>query len=93
MYEERDADKARHLELNSAKEVKCNALVHSARYLQSIRRYHDHNIQERSFSIGDLVLHRIQDETAQLAMGRAFHHLKGYKSRVDHLQYPDGRRF
>jgi hypothetical protein len=25
-----------------------------------IRRSHDHNIKERSFNIGDLVLHRIQ---------------------------------
>ena len=28
-----------------------------------MRRYHDRNIQTRSFNIGDMVLHRIQDET------------------------------
>ena len=28
-----------------------------------MRRYHDRNIQERSFNVGDMVLRRIQDET------------------------------
>jgi hypothetical protein len=28
-----------------------------------IRRYHDRNIRERSFSVGDLVLHRIHDKS------------------------------
>ena len=32
-------------------------------YLQGVRRYHDRNVQQRSFNIGDLVLRRIQDET------------------------------
>jgi hypothetical protein len=44
------------------KEVRCNALLQSARYLQGVQRYHNRNVQERSFSIGDLVLYRIQDE-------------------------------
>jgi hypothetical protein len=34
MYEEGKADSARHLELDSAKEIKCNILLQSARYLQ-----------------------------------------------------------
>jgi hypothetical protein len=37
------------------------ALVQSARYLEGIRCYHDHNVRERSFNVGDLVLRRIQD--------------------------------
>ena len=28
-----------------------------------MRRYHDRNIQERSFNVGDMVLRHIQDET------------------------------
>jgi hypothetical protein len=28
---------------------------------QRIRRYHDHNVKERSFNVGDLVLRRIQN--------------------------------
>jgi hypothetical protein len=63
MYNKGEADEARQLELDSIKEARCTALVQSARYLQGIRRYHDLNVRERSFSIGDLVLHRIQDES------------------------------
>jgi hypothetical protein len=55
MYEEGEVDQARYLELDSVEEVRCNDLLQSS-------RYHDHNAQERSFSIGELVLHRIQDE-------------------------------
>ena len=64
MYDEGEADEARQLELDSVEEARCNALVQSARYLQGIRRYHDRNDRERAFSIGDLVLQWIQEETA-----------------------------
>jgi hypothetical protein len=63
MYNEGEADETRQLELDSVEEARCTALVQSARYLQGIRRYHDRNIRERSFSVGDLVLRRIQDES------------------------------
>ena len=63
MYDEGEADEARQLELDSVEEARCNALVQSARYLQGIRRYHDRNGRERAFSIGDLVLQWIQEET------------------------------
>jgi hypothetical protein len=63
MYSEGEADEARQLELDSVEEARCTALVQSARYLQGIRRYHDRNMKERSFSIGDLVLRRTQDES------------------------------
>jgi hypothetical protein len=77
MYEEGEADQTRYLELDSVEEVRCNALLQSARYLQGIQCYHDRNVQGRSFSISDLVFYRIQDEIglhqAQLAIGRALH--------------------
>jgi hypothetical protein len=63
MYNEGEADEARQLELDSVKEARCTALVQLARYLQGIQRYHDHHVRERSFSIGDLVLRCIQDES------------------------------
>jgi predicted RNA-binding protein with PUA-like domain len=63
MYKEGEADDARHLELDSAEEVRCNVLLQLARYLQGVRRYHDRNIQRRSFNVGDMVLCRIQDKT------------------------------
>jgi hypothetical protein len=62
MYDEGEADEARQLELDSVEEARCAALVQSARYLQGIRRYHDRNVKERSFNVGDLVLRRVQDE-------------------------------
>jgi hypothetical protein len=63
MYEEGEADDARHLKLDSTEEVRCNVLLQLACYLQDVRRYHDWNVQARSFNIGDLVLHRIYCET------------------------------
>ena len=62
-YQEGEADEAWQLELDSVEEARINALTQSARYIQGVRRYHDRNVQQRSFSIGDLVLRRIQDET------------------------------
>ena len=62
-YQEEESDEARKLELDSIEEVRINALTQSARYLQGVRRYHDRNVQQRSFNVGDLVLRRIQDET------------------------------
>ena len=62
-YQEGEADEARQLELDSVEEARINALTQSARYLQGVRRYHDRNVQQRSFNVGDLVLRRIQDET------------------------------
>ena len=62
-YQEGEADEARQLELGTVEEARINALTQSARYLQGVRRYHDRNIQQRSFNVGDLVLRRIQDET------------------------------
>lgn len=63
MYDSTEANGSRQLELDSLDEMRCNALLRSTRYLQNMRRYHDHNIQTRSFNVGDMVLRRIQDET------------------------------
>ena len=55
-YQEGEANEPRQLELDSVEEARINALTQSARFFQGVRRYHDHNVQQRSFSIGDLVL-------------------------------------
>ena len=60
-YQEGEADEARQLELDSVKESRINALTQSARYLQGVKRYHDRNVQQRSFNVGDIVLRHIQD--------------------------------
>ena len=60
-YEEGVAEETRQTDVDSLKEAHCNALVQSARYLERIRRYHDRNVKERSFNVGDLVLRCIQN--------------------------------
>jgi hypothetical protein len=47
--------------IDGLEEARCVALVQSARYLEGIRCYHDRNVKERSFNVGDLVLCRIQN--------------------------------
>ena len=54
-YQEGEADEAQQQELDSVEEARVNALTQSARYLQGVRRYHDRNVQQRSFNVGDLV--------------------------------------
>jgi len=58
-YQEGEADEARQLELDTVEEARIYALTQSARYLQGVRCYHDHNVQQRSFNIGHLVLRQI----------------------------------
>ena len=36
------------------------ALLRSTKYQQALRRYHNKNIRERAFQVGDLVLRRVQ---------------------------------
>jgi hypothetical protein len=60
-YDEGISEDSRQVDIDGPKEACCAALVQSARYLEGILRYHDRNVKERSFNIGDLVLHRIQN--------------------------------
>ena len=92
--EEEEADEARHLELDTVEETRCNALVQSAQYLHGVRRYHDRNIQKRSFSIGDMVLRRIQNEEGLHKLNSRwegpFIISKVTRPGSYRLQYPDG---
>jgi hypothetical protein len=60
-YDEGVSEDSRRVEIDGLKEARCATLVQSARYLEVIRRYHDRNVKERSFNVGDLVLRRIQN--------------------------------
>jgi hypothetical protein len=60
-YDEIASEDNRRVDINGLEEARCAALVQSARYLEGIRRYHDRNVKERSFNVGDLVLRRIQN--------------------------------
>jgi hypothetical protein len=60
-YDEGISEDSRRVDIVGLKEARCAALVQSARYLEGIRRYHDRNVKEHSFNVGDLVLRRIQN--------------------------------
>ena len=44
-------------QLDEARDI---ALLHSAKYQQVLRRYHGRRVRDRSFNVGDLVLHLMQ---------------------------------
>jgi hypothetical protein len=58
-YDEGISEDSGRVDIDGLEEARCAALVQSARYLEGIRCYHDRNVKEHSFNIGDLVLHRI----------------------------------
>jgi hypothetical protein len=60
-YDEGISKDSRRADIDGLEEARCAALVQLARYLEGIRRYHDRNVKERSFNVGDLVLRRIQN--------------------------------
>ena len=54
-----EAEATRLEDVDVLEEVRLNAVIQSARYQQTLRRYHDKAVRQRSFSVGDLVLRRI----------------------------------
>jgi hypothetical protein len=60
-YDEGVSEDSRRVDIDGLEEARCAALVQSARYLEGIRHYHDRNVKERFFNVGDLVLRRIQN--------------------------------
>jgi hypothetical protein len=61
-YDEGKSEDSRRVDIDGLEEARCAALAQSARYLEGIRRYHDRNVKERSFNVGELVLRRIQNK-------------------------------
>jgi hypothetical protein len=51
-YDEGISEDSRRVDIDELEEAQCAALVQSARYLEGIRRYHDRNVEERSFNVG-----------------------------------------
>src|SRR6266542_2634243 len=43
------------------------AVIQSAKHLQGSRRHHDRNVHDRAFSIGDLVLRKVQKRNHKLS--------------------------
>jgi hypothetical protein len=60
-YDEGISEDSRRVDIDGLEEARCATLIQSARYLEGIRRYHDRNIKELSFNVGDLVPRRIQN--------------------------------
>jgi hypothetical protein len=60
-YDEGVSENSRRVDIDGLKEARCTALVQSASYLEGIQHYHDRNVKERSFNVGDLVLRHIQN--------------------------------
>jgi hypothetical protein len=95
MFEEGKIDTARHLKLDSAEKIRCNVLHQSTRYLHGVRRYHDRNVRQRSFNVGDMVLRRIKDDTGLHKLNSQWegpfitHKVTGPGSY--RLQYPNGQ--
>jgi len=58
-YDENEVEVTRRIDIDSAEEHRLMASVQHARYEQQLRRYHDRNVHERDFNVGDLVLRRI----------------------------------
>jgi hypothetical protein len=54
-----EAEATRLEDVDILEEERLNMVIQSARYQQTLRRYHDKAIQHRSFAVGDLVLRRI----------------------------------
>jgi hypothetical protein len=54
-----EAEATRLQDIDVLEEERLNRVIQSARYQQTLRRYHDKAVQHRSFVVGDLVLHRI----------------------------------
>jgi transposase InsO family protein len=61
-YNEQNNDAAREDTLNQLKEAHDVALLHSARYQQSLQRYHDKHIRRRDLNVGDLVRRQSQNK-------------------------------
>jgi hypothetical protein len=60
-YDEGISEDSRRVDIDGHEEARCTTLIQSAWYLEGIRCYHDRNLKERSFDIGDLVLRRIRN--------------------------------
>jgi hypothetical protein len=60
-YDDRSNRTNREDSLDQLEEARDMALLHSARYQQSLRRYHDRGVRSRDLQVGDLVLRLRQD--------------------------------
>jgi hypothetical protein len=60
-YKEGTTEETRKVDLDSIEEHCVGALMRHTRHEQQLHHYHDRNVREQSFNVGDLVLRHIQD--------------------------------
>jgi len=95
-FDQSSADFARELEINSTEDRRLTSCLRTAKYLETIRRYHNRNIKDHSFVVGDLVL---KWKTSQEGMHKLSTPWEGPFVVVEvtrptsyRLAYPDGTR-
>ena len=59
-YNEENSDQARLIEVDSLEEEHLVSFVRTVKYLDSMQRYYNRNINDRFFMVGDLVLRKKQ---------------------------------
>ena len=59
-YDEEQATAVQTEDIDRAEEERLITCVYTAKYLEGLRRYYNHNIKGHSFAVGDLILHRKQ---------------------------------
>ena len=57
-YNEKNFDQAQLIEVDNIEEERLVSCVWMAKYLDSMRRYYNRNINDRFFMVKDLVLHK-----------------------------------
>ena len=59
-FDEEQATAVQTEDVDRAEEERLITYVRTAKYLEGLRRYYNHNVKGRSFAVGDLVLRRKQ---------------------------------
>jgi transposase InsO family protein len=84
-YNDRSNQTNREDSLDQLEEARDMTLLHSARYQQSLRRYHARGVRSRDLQVGNLVLRLRQyargRHKAHASLGRAIHHRQDFEAR------------
>jgi hypothetical protein len=59
-HDEEKSGEGRELEINCVEEHRLNTCAWTVKYLEGLRRYYNHNVKDKFFMVGDLVLRRKQ---------------------------------
>jgi hypothetical protein len=94
-YEEGEAEQTRRVDLDSLEEHRLATVMRQARHDQQLRQYHDRNVRETSFNVGDLVIWRIQKTGGMHKLSAPWEGLfiviEVIRPSTYHLQWGDGQ--